>query len=168
MRARKLGNSDTLDALLTTLKCLAKRWTALSDEIDALDKQLDKLTKKHAPSLLKQFGVGPQTAATLMSIAGDNPDRLKSDAALAALCGVNPLPASSGKTVRHRLNRGGSRAANNAIWTIAMARMRSDPRTKAYVERRTLEGLTGKEICRCLKRYIARELYPLILRDLKK
>jgi hypothetical protein len=98
---------------------------------------------------------------------GDNPERLKSEAALAALCGVNPLPASSGKTIRHRLNRGGSRAANNALWTIAMVRMRSDPRTRVYVERRTKEGLTLKEIHRCLKRYIIRELYPLILGDLK-
>ncbi|MFT4564999.1 MAG: transposase [Gammaproteobacteria bacterium] len=86
---------------------------------------------------------------------------------MAALCGVNPLPASSGKTVRHRLNRGGSRAANNALWAIAMVRMRSDPRTRIYVARRTNEGLTLKEIHRCLKRYIVRELYPLTLRDLE-
>lgn len=165
---RKLGDTVLLDTLLSTLKGLAKRWSALSQEIDALDKKLESLTKNYAPNLRSQFGVGPQTAATLMSVAGDNPDRLKSEAALAALCGVNPLPASSGKTVRHRLNRGGSRTANNAIWTIAMVRMRSDPRTKIYVERRTSEGLTSKEICRCLKRYIARELFPLILRDLEK
>jgi transposase len=99
-------------------------------------------------------------------VAGDNPERLKSEAALASLCGVNPLPASSGKTVRHRLNRGGSRVANNALWTIAMVRMRSDARTRIYVERRTKEGLSTKEIQRCLKRYIVRELYPLILGDL--
>ena len=85
-----------------------------------------------------------------MSGAGDNPERLKSKASLAALCGVNPLPESSRKTVRHRLNRGGSRAANNALWTIAMVRMRSDPRTKTYVARRTTEGLNTKEIHRCL------------------
>ena len=87
---------------------------------------------------------------------------------MAALCGVNPLPASSGKTIRHRLNRGGSRAANNALWTIAMVRMRSDPRIRAYVDRRTTEGLTSKEIHRCLKRYIVRELFPLIMEDLGK
>jgi len=115
----------------------------------------------------QQFGVGPNTAATLLSVAGDNPERLRSEAALAALCGVNPLEASSGKTVRHRLNRGGNRAANNALWTIAMVRMRSDPRTKAYVARRTKEGKSSKEIQRCLKRYIVRELYPVILADLK-
>ena len=114
----------------------------------------------------QQFGVGPQTAATLLATAGDNPERLRNESALAALCGVNPLEASSGKTVRHRLNRGGNRAANNALWTIVMVRMRSDPRTQAYVARRTKEGKSAKEIQRCLKRYIIRELYPLILADL--
>jgi transposase len=161
-----VGENLLLNTLSSTLKGLSKRWLVLSKEIAILDKQLDDLTKEHAKSLRDKFGVGPQTAATLMSVAGDNPDRLKSEAALAALCGVNPLPASSGKTVRHRLNRGGSRVANNAIWTIAMVRMRSDPRTRTYVERRTAEGLTSKEICRCLKRYIVRELYPLILNEL--
>lgn len=101
-----------------------------------------------------------------MAVAGDNPERLRSEAALAALCGASPLQASSGKTTRHRLNRGGDRSANNALWTIAMVRMRSEPRTRAYVERRTMEGMSGKEIHRCLKRYIVRELYPLILADL--
>ena len=90
----------------------------------------------------------------------------RSEAALAALCGASPLEASSGKTTRHRLNRGGDRTANNALWTISMVRMRSDPRTRAYVARRTAEGLSTKEIQRCLKRYIIRELYPLILADL--
>ena len=85
---------------------------------------------------------------------------------MAALCGVSPLQVSSGKTTRHRLNRGGDRAANNALWSIAMVRMRSDPRTRAYVARCTSQGLSTKEIQRCLKRYIVRELYPLILADL--
>jgi len=102
----------------------------------------------------------------LVAVAGDNPEHLKSEAALAALCGTSPLQASSGKTVRHRLNRGGDRSANNALWTIAMVRMRSDLRTRAYVDRRTKEGMSNKEIHRCLKSYIARELYPLILADL--
>lgn len=139
---------------------------ALSTELKQLDKTLEELTGKYATQLRARFGVGPNTAVVLLSVAGDNPERLKSEAALAALCGVNPLPASSGKKIRHRLNRGGSRAANNALWTIALVRMRSDPRTRIYVERRTNEGLTTKEIHRCLKRYIARELYPLILSDL--
>ncbi len=131
-----------------------------------LDKTLQDLTARAAKRVRQQFGVSPQTAATLLAVAGDNPERLRSEAALAALCGVNPLEASSGKTVRHRLNRGGNRAANNALWTIAMVRMRSDPRTRVYVARRTAEGKSSKEIHRCLKRYIVRELYPLILLDL--
>lgn len=139
---------------------------ALTEELNELDESLDKLTRKYASNLRSQFGIGPQTTATLLAAAGDNPERLKNEAALASLCGVNPLPASSGKTVRHRLNRGGSREANNALWTIALVRMRSDPRTRIYVDRRTGEGLSTKEILRCLKRYIVRELYPLILSDL--
>ena len=146
---------------------MAKRWLYLTEELKELDKTLDQLTRRGAKRMLEQFGVGPQTAATLLAVAGDNPERLRSEAALASLCGVNPLEASSGKTVRHRLNRGGNRDANNALWTIALVRMRSDPRTRAYVARRTLEGKSLKEIHRCLKRYIIRELYPLILADLK-
>lgn len=161
---------DTVSAaqasLQTALRLLAKRWTALNDELRELDAQLARLTKKAAPRLLLRFGVGPHTAATLLVVAGDNPTRLHSEAALAALCGTSPLQASSGKVQRHRLNRGGNRQANNALWTIAMVRMRSDVRTRDYVVRRTGEGLSKKEIHRCLKRYIVRELYPLILADL--
>lgn len=161
-----LGAAPFLAALATSLRLLARRWTALAVELKELDDMLDSLTQQYAHRLRNQFGVGPQLAATLISVAGDNPERLKSESALAALCGVSPLPASSGKTVRHRLNRGGDRSANNALWTIAMVRMRSDPRTRAYVARRTAEGLSSKEIQRCLKRYIIRDLYPLILADL--
>jgi transposase len=100
-----------------------------------------------------------------LSTAGDNPDRLRSEAALAHLCGTAPLPASSGRTDRHRLNRGGDRAANTALHTIALCRMRYDPRTKAYVERRTKQGLSKKEIIRCLKRYIVREVHTALLAD---
>lgn len=165
-RIRSLGDGVMLESMTTILKSLAQRWLALTKELGQLDKLLEKLTNTYAPQLRERFGVGPHTAAVLLSVAGDNPERLKSEASLAALCGVNPLPASSGKTIRHRLNRGGNRAANNALWTIAMVRMRGDSRTKAYVARRTSEGLTGKEIQRCLKRYIVRELFPLILSDL--
>lgn len=165
-RLRSLGNTPMLQTLATTLRLLAKRYLALAEELTTLDAMLEQLTLKHARRLRERFGVGPQTAAVLVAVAGDNPERLKSDAALAALCGTSPLQASSGKTVRHRLNRGGDRAANNALWTIAMVRMRSDPRTRAYVERRTKEGMSNKEIHRCLKRYIVREMYPLILADL--
>jgi transposase len=124
--------SPVLASLKTTLRLLAKRWTALHDELRELDKQLTRLTKLAAPRLLARFGVGPQTAATLLVTAGDNPTRLRNEAALAALCGVSPLDASSGKMSRHRLNRGGQRQANNALWTIAMVRMRSDARTREY------------------------------------
>lgn len=138
----------------------------LSAELKELDAALDHLTSQSAKRLRNQFGVGPQTAAILIAVAGDNPERLRNEAALAALCGASPLQASSGKTVRHRLNRGGDRSANNALWTIAMVRMRSESRTQAYVMRRTAQGMSNKEIQRCLKRYIVRELYPLILADL--
>ena len=103
--------------------------------------------------------VGPDTAAQLLITAGDNPDRLGNEARFAKLCGVSPLPASSGKTVRHRLNRSGDRQANRALWTVAFTRLRYCPTTQAYAQRRQHDGKTPKEIIRCLKRYIARELY---------
>jgi transposase len=153
-RIRSLGETSWSKTLVTTLRLLAKRWLYLTEELKSLDKDLEQLTAKSAKRVRNQFGVGPQTAAILLSVAGDNPERLRSESALASLCGVNPLEASSGKTVRHRLNRGGNRSANNALWTIAMVRMRSDPRTQAYVARRTAEGESVKEIHRCLKRYM--------------
>ena len=146
---------------------MAKRWTVLAAELRELDAMLEASARRAAHRMLGRFGVGPYTAVTLMVVAGDNPERLRNDAALAALCGASPLPASSGKSQRHRLNRGGSREANNALWTIAMVRMRSDARTRAYIARRTALGRSPKEIQRCLKRYIVRELYPLILADLR-
>ena len=163
---RYLGATTHLQTLTVTLRALAKRWLLLAAELKEIDALLEKLTRQSAPNLREQFGVGPQTAAVLIAVAGDNPERLHSEASLAALCGASPLQASSGKTVRHRLNNGGDRSANNALWTIAMVRMRSEPRTRAYVARRTAEGLSNKEIQRCLKRYIVRELYPIILADL--
>jgi transposase len=149
-----------------TLRILATRWLRLSEELCELNGALAILTARVAPSLLARHGIGPQTAATLLLTAGDNPQRLRSEAALAALCGVSPLEASSGRIIRHRLNRGGDRQANNALWTIALTRMRGEPRTRAYVRKRTQEGRTLPEIRRCLKRYIAREIYPLLLADL--
>jgi transposase len=148
------------------LRGLARRWQQLTAELKELDAAIAKLAAATAPRLLERFGVGPHTAATLLLTAGDNPERLRSEAALAALCGVSPVEASSGQTTRHRLNRGGDRQANNALWTIALVRMRSEARTQAYVARRRAEGRSLKEIMRCLKRYLARELYPLILADL--
>ncbi|GJG89475.1 hypothetical protein tb265_46560 [Gemmatimonadetes bacterium T265] len=153
-------------ARLRALRALARRWTLLTEALAELDAAMARLTAVAAPRLLDQHGVGPHTAATLLITAGDNPERLRSEAALAALCGVSPVEASSGRVTRHRLNRGGDRQANNALWTITLVRARGDARTQAYVERRTGEGRARKEIFRCLKRYIIRELYPLLLADL--
>lgn len=161
-----LGDTPLLEMLSITLNVLAKRWLNLTEELKIIDKNLKKLTHTIAPHLMKQYGVGPYVAAILLVTAGDNPERLKKESSFAALCGVSPIEASSGKTVRHRLNRGGSRIANNAIWTITLIRIRSDPRTQQYVARRTGEGMSLKEIQRCLKRYITRALFPIILNDL--
>jgi transposase len=152
--------------LSISLNLLAKRWLNLTEELKNIDKNLKKITRATAPTLMSQYGVGPYVAATLLITAGDNPERLKKESSFAALCGVSPIEASSGKTVRHRLNRDGSRIANNAIWTITLIRMRSDPCTQQYVARRTKEGMSLKEIQRCLKRYITRGLFPIILNDL--
>ena len=113
---------------------------------------LGELTEDIAPDLVDVYGVGPDTAAALLITAGDNPERLRSEAAFAALCGVNPIPASSGKTKRHRLNRGGDRSANCALHLIVIVRLRRDDRTREYMERRISEGMTKAEVIRCLKR----------------
>ena len=167
-RLRPSDHMDLLQASRRALRTLARRWLALRAEVRELDAAMAALTRRAAPRLSAQHGIGPQTAATLLITAGDNPERLHSEAALAALCGVNPLEASTGRVVRHRLNRGGNRQANNALWTIALVRARGEARTQAYVARRTAEGRTLKEIFRCLKRYIAREIYPLLLEDLRE
>src|SRR4051794_21806247 len=156
--------SDPLAAARVTLKLLGERWEALSAELVQLDAHLTPLLAAAAPRLLATHGVGPDTAASLLVAAGDNPDRLATEASFAALCGVSPVDASSGRQHRHRLNRGGNRDANRALWVVAMVRMSRDPRTREYVTRRTTEGLTKKEIIRCLKRYIAREIYRALLR----
>lgn len=146
-------------ATKTTLWTLARRWQQLQAELDRLDLQLQALVGAAAPTLLALPGVGIDTAGQLLVTAGDNPQRLRGEAAFAHLCGVAPIPASSGRTHRHRLNRGGDRHANNALWRIALVRMRCHPPTRAYVERRTKQGLSKLDIMRCLKRYIAREVY---------
>jgi transposase len=144
------------------LRSVARRYQQLSKEIAELDEQLDRLVAKAAPELTALRGVGTDHAATLLTVAGDNPQRLKSEASFASLCGVSPIEASSGKVVRHRLNRGGDRDANRALHLICVVRMRHDQRTKEYVARRTAEGKSKREIMRCLKRYIAREIYRLL------
>jgi transposase len=150
VRLRSLGKTRMLQTLTTALRLLPKRWLTPAEELKALNTMVDNLTSQHARRIRERFGVGPQTGAVMVAVPGDNPERLKNEAALAALCGTSQLQASSGKTVRHRLNRGGDHSANNALWTIAMVRTRSDPRTRAYVDRRTKEGLSNKEIHRCL------------------
>jgi transposase len=131
-------------------------------QIGRLDDLIVPLVTAHAPGLLSRYGVGPGTAALLLIAAGDHPGRLRSQAARAHMCAVAPIPASSGKTRRHRLNRGGNREADHALWRIVITRMSAHPATRACTERRTAEGLPEKEIIRCLKRYVAREVYPYL------
>ncbi len=146
-----------------TLRRLARRIAALTEEIDELDAELRPLVSQAAPTLMAVYGVGTEVAAQLLTTAGDNPDRLRSEAAFAQLCGTAPLPASSGRTTRHRLNRGGDRHANYALHVIALVRLSSHPPTKAYAARRRTEGLSNLEILRCLKRYIAREIHHALV-----
>lgn len=151
--------SRPLAATRASLRRLARRHQAMDIEIAELDAEIGPLVKQAAPQLLDLFGVGPETAGQLLASAGDNPERMRSEGAFAHLAGVAPIPASSGRTHRQRLNRGGDRAANNALHTIVLVRMRYDERTRTYVERRTKEGLSKKDIIRCLKRFVAREIY---------
>jgi transposase len=151
-----------LHATKSALRALAHRHQHLTTEIDDLNLHLKALITQARPELLTIHGVGPETAAQLLITCGDNPDRLTTPAAFAALCGVAPIPASSGKTNRHRLSRGGDRQANRALYLITITRMSHCARTKAYITRRTAEGKTKPETIRCLKRYIARELYKAL------
>ena len=144
------------------LRSLACRYQQLSKEVHDLETELERLTRATAPALVSIFGIGPDTAATLLITAGSNPERLHSEAAFASLCGVSPIPASSGKTNRHRLNRGGDRQANAALYRIVVVRLRHDHRTKAYMRRRTKEGMSKAEVIRCLKRYVAREVFSAL------
>jgi transposase len=147
-----------------TLRSLARRHQFLSEEIATLNAELERLTQEAAPQLCAIKGVGPDVAGALLVAAGDNPERLRSEASFAHLCGVAPLPASSGKTTgRHRLNRGGNRQANNALWRIVIGRLRWHQPTRDYMARRTKEGLSKKEIIRCLKRYVAREVFRALV-----
>ncbi len=154
-----------LDATRMALRCLARRYQVLSIEIAALDGQLRPLVTRVAPQMLARRGIGIGSAGQFLITAGDNPRRLRSEAAFGMLTGTSPLPASSGKTVRHRLSRGGDRQANRALHMVVLTRMSHDERTKAYVRRRTAEGKTTKEIMRCLKRYVAREVHGLLLQS---
>ncbi|MFG2825859.1 IS110 family transposase [Kitasatospora sp. NPDC048365] len=159
-RSRPVGDpSDPARAARTALRRLARRYQYLTEEVSEADAELRPLVAQTAPDLVALPGVGTETAAQLLITAGDNPDRLRSEASFAHLCAAAPIPASSGRTHRHRLNRGGDRQANRALHTIALVRMRYDSRTKDYVIKRTAEGMSKKDILRCLKRFIAREIY---------
>jgi transposase len=154
---------DTPDqATKAALRAVARRVQLLDDEIALADRRIAPAITQIAPTTLALPGVGPHVASQLVITAGDNPERLRSDAALAHLCGAAPVPASSGRTDRHRLNRGGDRHANNALHTVVINRMKYHPDTRRYVKRRTAQGLSKKDIIRCLKRYVAREIYGIL------
>ncbi|SOK27472.1 hypothetical protein MSIMFB_05710 [Mycobacterium simulans] len=147
------------------LKSLAVRYQYLSEEITTLDSEIERLARQVAPNLFQVKGIGPDTGAALLTAVGDNPDRLHSEAAFARMCGAAPIPASSGKTNRHRLSRGGNREANRALYMLAINRLSYDPRARAYAARRSAEGKTKPEIIRCLKRYLAREIFRVLTCD---
>ena len=153
---------NVASAYRIALKSLARRYLELHDEIADLDAMIAAIVDELAPALVTRNSIGHASAAQLLLTAGANSERLHSEASFAALCGVSPVPASSGKITRHRLNRGGDRAANSALHIIAIGRLRTDPRTKSYIAKRIAEGHSKLEAIRCLKRYIAREVFFLI------
>lgn len=142
-----------------SMRAIARRWLTLHEEIHSHEQALDRLVRDRAPGLMESHGIATMTVAEMLILVGDNPQRIRSEAALAKLCGVCPIPASSGKTNRMRLNRGGNRQANAAVYRVAIVRMRDHEPTKIYAARRTAEGKTRREIVRCIKRYIVREIY---------
>jgi transposase len=157
------------EAAKAAMATVARRHQALTAEIAQLDTALQALVEHAAPAgFLAKAGVGTRVAATLLATVGDNPARLRTEASFAALCGASPVDASSGKQRRHRLNRGGDRQANSALWRIVFTRMATDPRTQAYVARHTAQGKTTREIIRCLKRYVAREIYKALTAGIRK
>lgn len=161
-RPDRAQSHDPVVATKVALRSLARRIIELDTEISQLDELIEALVATIAPDLLALCGIGPETAAQLLITAGDNPQRLRSEPAWAMLCGVAPLPASSGKTNRHRLSRGGDRQANRALHMIALNRLRYYQPTITYAERRSGEGKTKREIIRCIKRYITRDVYPIL------
>jgi transposase len=158
--------SEPLTSTAIVLKRLAVRYRHLHQELALIDAELDAILALHAPMLRDLQGVGTDVASQLLVTVGDNPERVSSEAKFAALVGVAPIPASSGKTSRHRLSRGGDRQANKAIHRVVLVRMRYDSRTRTYLARRRQEGKSTKEIMRCLKRYVAREIYDQLLHPL--
>jgi transposase len=164
---RPADRDDLTSITKLALRGLARRVHDLDDEIVLLNVRRRRITTATAPELVAAFGIGPDTATGLLLAAGDNPERLRNERSWASLLAAHPVEASSGKVIRHRLNRGGDRHGNSALWRIVMVRTGTDPTTKAYVERRTKEGKSKTEIIRCLKRYVARETYDLLPRELR-
>ena len=156
--------TSTTASAKTSLRAIARRWLTLNAEIKTYDAHLEQLTGQLAPELVQAHGMGAGTAAEMLLLVGDNRERIRSEAAMAKLCGVCPIPASSGKTSRHRLNRGGNRQANAALYRVVIVRMRAHQPTLDYVKRRTAEGKSKPEIIRCLKRFVAREIFGYLCR----
>lgn len=164
LRPRGLNTPE--DANRHALRSIAKRWIALNDEITELEAQIEQLVVRRAPHLLDEFGIGIDTAAEILIVAGDNPERITSEAAFAKLAGISPVPTGSGMTSgKHRINHGGHRQLNAAIYRTVIVRMRLHEPTIAYVARRTAEGKSKRDIIRCLKRYVIREVYHLVKTD---
>ena len=164
LRPRVLESPD--DALRHSLRSLARRWQQLDTEAKELSAMIEQLVTRTAPQLLEQFGIGVDTAAEILIVVGDNPERIRSEAAFAKLAGISPVPTGSGMTSgRHRINHGGHRQLNAAIYRTVIVRMRFHEPTIAYVARRTAEGKSKREIIRCLKRYVIREVYHLVKID---
>jgi transposase len=159
--------ADPVQATKAALRAAARRIQALQAEIQRADQRLATLVAMAAPRTMAVFAIGVDHAGQLLTTAGDNPQRLRGEASFAHLCGTAPIPASSGRTNRHRLHRGGDRDANRALHLAVVVRMRHCPRTRAYVERRTKDGLSKPEIMRCVKRYLAREVYHALVADLE-
>jgi len=159
-------DDDSLPAVTRlALRELAQRVQHLDAQLERTAVRLRRITTAVAPELVAIQGIGPDVASTILVSAGDNPHRLRNERAFAALAGTNPIPASSGKTNRHRLNRGGDRQLNAALWRVAVVRLRCHDATKTYLERRTEDGKTKPEILRCIKRYIAREVFAALPRE---
>ena len=156
--------TSTIASAKTALRALAQRWLTLHEEIQSHDKALEQLVIVRATTLLASHEVATMTAAEMLILVGDDPTRIRSKAALAKLCGMCPIPASSGKTSRFRLNRGGNRQANAALYRVTIVRMRNHPPTLAYVSKRKMEGKSNREIIRCLKRYIVRGIFTHLCR----
>jgi transposase len=156
------GRTDVPNANRLALKTLARRVRELDDEITMLDELLTPLVAETAPEMIERVGVGTDTAGALLVAAGENAGRIRNERSFARLCGAAPLDASSGKQQRHRLSRAGDRQANSALWRIVITRLSYDPATRQYLQRRCAEGKTKAEAIRCLKRYVARELYACL------